>query len=214
MCKNKLILLVAVCVILFQEAIAFAYDTSPKTLIEKHHTFASQYDYYEGDEDKTFGAYPEIVNYASGIEYRPDGSEYECPAIYIDAHAMFFDDFKLEQKTVTFKINGAENPSYNKCVIFNDRVLVPAAVFKETGCDVSFDENTYVITISKDGTILELLPNLIGMRKNQQNGFYVPLEVCARFIDDVPYVPVRAIANEFQLGILWDAESRTVSLNS
>lgn len=103
---------------------------------------------------------------------------------------------------------------YNKCVIFNDRVLVPADVFKETGCDVTFDENTYVITVSKDGTVLELLPNLIGMIKNRQEGFYVPLEVCARFIDDIPYVPVRAVANEFKLEVLWDADTRTVFLNN
>ena len=30
-----------------------------------------------------------------------------------------------------------------------------------------------------------------------QNGFYVPLEVCARFIDGILYVPVRAVAEEF-----------------
>ena len=58
-------------------------------------------------------------------------------------------------------------------------------VFKEVGCDVSYDENTWVATLKKGETVLEIMPNLIGMRKNQANGFYVPLEVCARFVDDI-----------------------------
>lgn len=211
--KNKSILLLTISLLVLQGTSAFAFDTSPEALRNKQLNFAMQYDYHKGDFDKSFEEYPGIA-YTSGIEYRQDKSEYECPALYADAHAMYFEDFKLEQKKVTFKINGEENPLYNKCVIFNDRVLVPADVFKETGCDVTFDENTYVITVSKDGTVLELLPNLIGMIKNRQEGFYVPLEVCARFIDDIPYVPVRAVTNEFKLEVLWDADTRTVFLNN
>lgn len=213
MCKNKFIFWVAICLFAFQGTVAFAYDTSPKTLRDKQLNFASQYDYHEGDFDKSFDEYPGIP-YTSGIEYRDDGSEFECPAIYIDAHAMFFDSFKLEQKNVVFKINGYEDQAYDRCVLFDDRLLVPFDVFAKVGCEADFDEDTYVATISKDGTILEILPNLIGMRKNQQNGFYVPLEVCARFIDDTLYVPVRAVANEFNLGISWSQETRIVALNN
>lgn len=192
---------------------AFAYDTTPDTLREKQLAFASRYDYHEGDFDKSFTEYPGIV-YTSGIEYRQDKSEFECPAIYMDSYAMNFENFSIEQKNVTIKVNGSTNPLYNKCVLFNDRLLVPADVFKDTGCEVSFDENTYVTTISRNGVTLEILPNLIGMRKNQQTGFYVPLEVCARFIDDTLYVPVRAVANEFGFDVFWDSGARTVTLNS
>lgn len=192
---------------------AFAYDTTPDTLREKQLAFASQYDYHEGDFDKSFTEYPGIV-YTSGIEYRQDKSKFECPAIYMDSYAMDFENFSIEQKNVTIKINGTTNPLYNKCVLFNDRLLVPADVFKDADCEVSFDENTYVTTISRNGVTLEILPNLIGMRKNRQTGFYVPLEVCARFIDDTMYIPVRAVANEFGFDVLWDSETRTVTLNS
>lgn len=209
---KKLKRMVALCLIALQGTAVFAYDTSSEFLREKQLEFAAQYDYHEGDSDKSFAEYPEI-QYTSGIEYREDGSEYECPAIYIDAHAMHFNDFHLEQKNVVFQINGSENPAYNQCVLYNDRLLVPVKVFEEVGCQVDFNEETYVATLSKDGVTLEILPNLIGMRKNQQNGFYVPLEVCARFIDDTLYVPVRATANELQLQISWDQTTRTVALN-
>ncbi len=90
---------------------------------------------------------------------------------------------------------------------------MPAEVFKEVGCEVDYDENTYVATIRKGETVLEILPNLIGMRKNQADGYYVPLEVCARLIDNTLYVPVRAVANEFGISVFWDGETNTVSIS-
>ena len=52
------------------------------------------------------------------------------------------------------------------------------------------------------------------MRKGQANGLYVPLSPCARFIDDKMYVPVRAVAQEFDLKISWNEETRTVELDN
>lgn len=91
---------------------------------------------------------------------------------------------------------------------------MPVSVFTDVGCYVDFNEATYVATISRNGTVLEILPNLTGMRKNQDNGFYVPLEVCARFVDDILYVPVRAVAEELELYVSWDAVNAVVTLNS
>ena len=96
MYKYKFITLFAGCLIAFQSLSVFAYDTSAETLTKKHTEFASQYDFHEGDYDKSFDLYPGIA-YTSGIEYREDGSEYECPAIYIDAVAMYFNSFSSDQ---------------------------------------------------------------------------------------------------------------------
>lgn len=52
------------------------------------------------------------------------------------------------------------------------------------------------------------------MRKNQADGFYVPLEVCARIIDDTLYVPVRAVSDEFGLNVNWDGSTSTVTLDN
>ena len=161
--------------IIFQAITSFAYDTSPDFIHKKHFEFASQYEYHEGDIEKSFEEYPDVI-YTTGTETATDGTIFECPAIYIEWHAMSLGSFNQEQKNVVFKINGSEKPSYSRCVLFNDRLLVPAEVFGEVGCNMNFDENTYVTTIAKDGTILEILPNLIGMRKIRRMDFMFRLK--------------------------------------
>ncbi len=209
---KKTALLLAVCATV-QGLTALAYNTEPEYLVKKHHEFATQYDYHEGDAERSFAEYPGAL-YTSGEERRADGSIYECPAIYVDAQAIYFNSFTKEETNVTFKINSTAKPEYSKCVLINSRLLVPAEAFKDVGCDVDFNDDTYILTVSKDGVILEILPNLIGMRKGQANGFYVPLSPCARFIDDKMYVPVRAVAQEFDLKISWNEETRTVELDN
>lgn len=211
--KKLLIASLVLCSAVMQGLCAFAYDTSTETLRQKHMEFASQYEYHEGDTEKTFELYPGII-YTSGVEVAADGSLYECPAIYADAHAAFANDFSLQKGKAKFIINGAENKYTDQCILYNDRLLVPVSVFTDVGCYVDFNEATYVATISRNGTVLEILPNLTGMRKNQDNGFYVPLEVCARFVDDILYVPVRAVAEELELYVSWDAVNAVVTLNS
>ena len=192
---------------------AFAYgEESTQFLREKQLEFASRYEYKEGDSDKSFQLYPEI-NYTSGIEYGKDGKVYECPAIYIDDHAKMVDNYSLKKGQTKLVINGKESKYFNECVTYNSRLLVPADAFSELGLTVKTDTDTYVTTISNEDIVLEILPNLIGMRKNQNDGFYVPLEVCARIVDGVLYVPVRAIADEFGLEVEWIEESNMVTLN-
>ena len=199
---------------LSEGVVAYAYDdTSPIVLRTKHLEFASRYEYREGDFDKSFLNYPGIL-YTSGIEYAEDGTPYECPAIYVDEHAQYVNDYSLLKGVAKFIINGKESPYFDQGILYNSRLLVPVEAFSEVGCDVNTNDDSYVTTIAKDGIVLEILPNLIGMRKNRADGFYVPLEVCARIIDNTLYVPVRAIANEFDLYVDWDGTTRTVTLNN
>ena len=119
----------------------------------------------------------------------------------------------MEKGKTKLVISGEESQYFNECMAFNSRLLVPVDAFSEIGLNVTINPDTYVTTISNEEVVLELLPNLIGMRKNQEDGFYVPLEVCARIIDGVFYVPVRAVANEFNLVVEWQQETNTVTLN-
>lgn len=197
-----------------QSISVFAYsDISSETIREKQLEFASQYEYHKGDFDKSFDLYPGIT-YTSGIEYTKDGKTYECPAIYMDKHAKLVDDYNLNEVRAKYVINNQTDNLYGKCIVYNSRMLIPVDTFKEVGCEVNTDMTTYVTTISKDGVILEILPNLIGMRKNQANGFYVPLEACARIIDDTLYVPMRAIANEFGINVQWNSVTNTAYLGN
>lgn len=210
--KKRIIPLAVGCIMIMQSLSAFAYtDISMKTIREKQLEFASQYEYHKGDFDKLFDLYPGII-YTSGIEYTKDGKTYECPAIYMDEHAKLIEDYDLNEIKAKYVINNQSDNLDDKCVLHNSRMLIPVDTFKEVGCELNTDMTTYVTTISKDGVIIEILPNLVGMRKNQANGFYVPLEACARIIDNTLYVPVRAIANEFGIKIQWNSATGTAYL--
>lgn len=58
-----------------------------------------------------------------------------------------------------FIINGMTSQYFDQCVLYNSRLLVPVDAFLEVGCNVNTNLDTYVTTISKDGVILEILPN-------------------------------------------------------
>lgn len=183
-----------------------------ETLCDKAKEFASQYPYKEGDVEKTFALYPDIA-YTSGIEKKSDGTEYECPAIYNDEHALYFNSYDLKKGDMTIVVFGEESEYSHQCILYNGVTLVPAGVFAELDCNISFNKELYVLTISKNDVILEIVPHLIGMRKNQTEGYYVPLRACARYLDGELYVPVRAISEEFGINVGWNGESYTVTLD-
>ncbi len=185
-------------------------------LVANTNTFAMRYN-YRGDElDTTFAVYPEerLSRYTSGTTQRQDGSEYELPAFYDDMMAAFFGSFDLQTGEVNILVNGQPSQHGNKCVLQNGVTLVPVSVFKELGCSLEFDESLYLTTISNGTTTLEILPILLGMRKNGADGYYAPLTPVARFVDDEVYVPVRIVAEELNVQIDWDAQTNTVILNS
>lgn len=186
------------------------YDSSIENISKLSQEFASQYLYKEGDTEKSFALYPDII-YTSGIEKTADGKEYECPAIYNDLMVPELID-GINKDAAKLVINGTE-PVYSvSYAVFKEKMLVPVYIFDLAGCNVQFDETRYVATISKNSTVLEILPNLIGMRKNQAEGFWVPLEVCARFIDNTLYVPLEAVASEFGITVSWDSNENTITL--
>lgn len=186
------------------------YDSSRDHINKLSQEFASQYLYKEGDTEKSFALYPDIT-YTSGIEKTADGKEYECPAIYDDLMVPELVN-GINKDTAKLLINGME-PVYSvSYAVFKEKMLVPVHIFNLAGCNVQFDETRYIATISKDSTVLEILPNLIGMRKNQAEGLWVPLAVCARFIDHTLYVPLEAVASEFGIKVSWDSAANTITL--
>ena len=128
------------------------------------------------------------------MEKTADGIEYECPAIYDDRYAY---DLVNTMSVMPPKLVAEDSGYEIQYAVFNSKVLVPYDVFKLVGCEVLFNKDTYVATISKKDTTLEIIPNIIGMRKNQAEGYWVPLEICARFVNDTLYLPLDAVAKEF-----------------
>ena len=169
------------------------WDTSLTNIDKLAQAFASQYPYKEGDTEKSIELYPGITCML-GVEKTAEGIEYECPAIYDDRHAYdLVNTMSVMPAKLVIKDSGYEIPY----AVFNSKVLISYDIFKLIGCDVLFDKDTYVTTISKDDITLEIIPNIVGMRKNQAEGYWVPLEICARFVEDSLYVPLDAVAKEF-----------------
>lgn len=169
------------------------WDTSLTNIDRLAQDFASQYPYKEGDTEKSIELYPGVTCML-GMEKTAEGIEYECPAIYDDRHAY---DLVNTMSVVPAKLVIEDSNYEITYAVFNSKVLVSYDIFKLIGCDVLFDKDTYVATISKKDTTLEIIPNITGMRKNQAKGYWVPLEICARFVEDSLYVPLEAVAKEF-----------------
>lgn len=185
------------------------YDSSRDNISKLSKEFASQYPYKEGDTEKSFELYPNII-YTSGIEKTDDGKEYECPAIYDDL--MVSAEVNNIKKDMAKVISGIDKEYHVEYITFNNKLLVPLNILETAGCDIQFDKLLYVAKITKNSTVIEIMPNLIGMRKNQAAGFWIPLEVCARFVDNVLYVPLEAIAAEFDIAVEWNSATKTLIL--
>lgn len=177
------------------------WDTSREHITEYLYAFASQYPYKDGDTEKSFALYPDIV-YTSGLEETQEGVTYECPAFYDDA--MAYEQVQaIVRMPATLEI---KQQKYDiDYIMYNKTILVPYTILESLGCKVYFDGRTYVTTVEKDDTVLEILPNVIGMRKNQAEGYWVPLTACARFVNDELFVPLEAVCSEFGFGVECDA---------
>lgn len=178
------------------------FDTSMNNIDRLAQSFASQYPYKDGDEGRAIELYPNIT-YLTGIEKREDGIEYECPAIYDDRHVS---DLVSDIRVFPTKLEIGDSIYDINCAIFNSKLLIPYDTFELFGSEVLFDKDSYVATIANSATTLEIIPNITGMRKNKADGYWVPLEICARFIGDTLYVPLDAVSNEFNYKVENDTE--------
>lgn len=169
------------------------WDTSKENINNYLSEFASKYPYKEGDTEKSFELYPDIV-YTSGIDKYLDGTEYEAPAMYFDEMAQNLIS-KMETGICDIEFKGESFKS--DFITFNLKYLVPVNTISKLGLDASVNPAMYLATIKNDTTTLEIQPNVIGMRKNQALGYWVPLDVCARIFKDTFYVPLEAVISEF-----------------
>ncbi len=211
--KKKVIAFIFILCVIFSQYIYAYEDLTTEVIRQKQLEFASQYPYKDGDAEKTFSLYSTDL-YTSGSEYTKDGVEYECPAIYIESCALDEEKFVPKMENLNFVVNDISKLSSEFYILHRERILVPVAVFSELDCETVENKNTYVTTIIKDDTILEIIPNMIGMRINQADGYYIPLVPCARIVNDILYVPLRAVAEELGFDVDWDDAANTATVSN
>ena len=182
------------------------WDTSRHNIVIYAQDFASQYEYKKGDEEKSFSLYPNIV-YTSGVDKTRDGKEFEWPAFYDDSMAQ---NLVSQIKKGEALVDGTDEKT--DYIIFAQKILVPAKSLKLPGVEVHVNPASYVARLENENTCLEILPNLIGMRKDRQEGFWVPLEVCARIYNNEFYIPLDAVLYEFGYKAEFDIEKSIIKI--
>lgn len=122
---------------------------------------------------------------------------------------------KLGDITIDTFVNGTpvdyEKYDNVKPVIENDRTVVPVrAVTESIGAEVSWDEDTRTVTVTKGDTVIKMV---IDSAEAYVNGEKVDLDADAHIVDGRTIVPLRFVAESLKLNVTWDDASRTVIID-
>lgn len=111
-------------------------------------------------------------------------------------------------------VDGKDITSQPAPFIENSRTMVPARFVTEAiGAEVTWDEVNQTVRIVKgDRSVLMR----IGSRLVEYNNgaFYQLSDVAPRIVHDRTFVPIRLVSNAFGVGIEWNANTRTVTVDS
>ena len=94
----------------------------------------------------------------------------------------------------------------------NDRTFVPLrAVGEALGAIVDWNEEEQKVTLTREGVVNELvIGSLTAFRTNAQGAQEVTLDAAPFVTNDRTLVPIRYIAESFDMTVDWDEETQTV----
>lgn len=96
--------------------------------------------------------------------------------------------------------------------IIDGRVMVPMRkIFEVLGATVGWDGDTQKITAKKQGAtvVMQINSNFLSV-----NGNILDLDVPPQLVGERTLVPVRAIAESFEIDVFWNSDLNAVSLSS
>ena len=95
-------------------------------------------------------------------------------------------------------------------VVVNGRTLVPIrAIVESFGGEVLWDDRTKAITLKLEDDTITLYVN---KKTAQLNGKSKTLDVAPAIINERTFLPIRFVAEGFNLGVAWNDKSKTVSI--
>lgn len=121
--------------------------------------------------------------------------------MYADAEVL-----RAGSVTVNNQIIKFDTPAYIK----NGTILVPLrAIAEKVGGEVTWNSETQTVTITKDSTVIEITP---GSMTALVNGEPVKMDLSATVTCGRTYIPLRLLAQAFNLETEQDSENGTVDI--
>ncbi len=109
-------------------------------------------------------------------------------------------------------VDGEEIVSDQEALLMNSRTMVPLrAIFEKLGAEVFWNDETRTVKAVKDGKEIELT---IGMNHMRAGKKIVYLDVTPLLFNSRTLVPLRAVSEAFDNEVLWDGDTRTVTVES
>ncbi len=117
---------------------------------------------------------------------------------------------EIQNEIIKVLINEQEISFETPLPIINNRVLVPAwQLYKALGATAEWRENTEIAIATIDETKIAVR---IENDSILVNGQFVKVDVAPRLIDDILFVPIRAICENFGGEVEWDELTKTVKI--
>jgi hypothetical protein len=115
-------------------------------------------------------------------------------------------------KDVSVVLDGSVLEFDVKPTIIDGRTMVPMRkIFESLGAEVEWEGSTKTITAKKKDTtvVMQIDNNVLSV-----NGKAIELDVPPQLVDGRTLVPVRAIAESFEIKVIWDDVTRSVLLTT
>ncbi len=121
---------------------------------------------------------------------------------------MYADACALDAGSIIVKNNiiKLDAPAYIK----GSRTLIPVRAIEDLGAEVSWDEATKTVTVTKDNTVIVIT---LGDTTVYVDGVETQLDVPAELNSGRTYVPLRFLAEALGLDVEWDSESGVIDID-
>ncbi|MCL2495794.1 MAG: stalk domain-containing protein, partial [Clostridiales bacterium] len=122
------------------------------------------------------------------------------------------DGIKLARNEIKVLVNGAELSFDQPPIIYDNRTLVPVRmIFEALGAEVFWEQSIQTVTAVKEESTITLT---IGNNTMTKDGEEIFLDVPAMIVGGRTLVPVRAIAESFGSEVLWNQNTKTVTITA
>ena len=117
----------------------------------------------------------------------------------------------VQQNPIKILVNGVYLQLDTPAFIESGRTLVPVrAIFEALGAKIDWDGTTQTVTATKGGNVVQLQIGNLVAKSNGEEEF---LDVPAKIVNDMTFVPARFAGEIFGASVVWDGNTNSVVIN-